>query len=456
MAVFAIALHILATILVFVLGKRFIQNNLLAFLGALFFAVNAVSHESITWAFVAISTVGGSILVLFSIFAFFRYLSDARQKWLLLTGLFIYISLWFKEIGLYLFLFFPLAALFFKRYTFRTFLTTFWIMIVPFLMIVGYRIVELRFRTTESNLYITGLNENFFSTILLRTILYPLTSFSLMFVPGDHFLSFSRFVLRQVYPFLAKSANNMLVAQSVVLDLLSIVLTVLLLLIIYFFLKKEKKSYKNFVLFWLSFALMGFLPYVLLGKDFSYLESRYYYLSVAGGAMLFAWILKRLADISGKKIFFLVIMPLCILYIQLHASVVRAKIEAQITLSNMRRNFMTQLNKFAPTLNEKKNVFYISGSQNFWADGNKIPFQQGTGYTLMVLYFRTGKIPKELLKEGFLFDIGSQGYKEVGEYGFGYFWDESKLEKTLRQNKLQPIAVVRLYYDSFQRRLTDL
>lgn len=454
LAYLAITLHIIATFLVFVLIRKFLKNSIVSILGAIFFAVNAVSHGAVTWPAIAINAVTSTIFVLLGISFFFKYLNYPKLVWLFLAGFMMYISLWFRETGFYLFLLLPLSAYLFKRYSLRSFLKTYWGFLLPFILVVSYRVIELKLTTGPANLYITGSNENFFSTILLRSILYPLTSFSLMFVPGDQFLEFARAVLRQIYPFFAPLPQNILIAQTVILDLLAAILTFFIILSIILLMQKEKLENKKFVFFWLAFSFMSFLPYILLSKDFSYLEGRYYYLSVVGGAVLLAWVLKRLWEVFGSKVFYLIVLPVCIFFFVFHASVVRGAITEQIRLSNIRKDFMTQLKTLVPTLGNKKNVFYANSDQNYWVDGNKIPFQQGSGFTLMILYNESGKIPRKFLKDEFLSEIGSQGYREEGEYGFGYFWDETELENTIKEYDLPLESIIRLHYNSDTNKLT--
>ena len=448
LAFLAIALHIIATFLVFVLIRKFIKNNIVSLLGAIFFAVNGVSHGGVTWPAIAINAVTSTILVLLAVLSFFKYFKFARSRWLFLTGLLIYLSLWFRETGFYLFLLLPLSAFLLKRYSAISFLKTYWVFLLAFLSIVFYRVIDLYSTTTKANLYLTGQNENFISTIALRSVLYPLTSFSLMFVPGDQFLGFARAVLRQIYPFFASSPQNILIAQTIILDLLATILTLFIILSLILLMQKKKTANKKIVFFWLAFTFMSFLPYVLLSKDFAYLESRYYYLSVVGGAVLLAWVLKRLWEILGFRIFYLTVLPLCIFYIIFHASVVKGAIAEQVRLSNIRKDFMVQLKTLVPTLDNKKNLFYITSDLNYWADGNKIPFQQGSGFTFMILYNESGKIPKILLRDEFLSEIGSQGYREVGEYGFGYFWEREKLEEAVKHYNLPEGSIIKLEYNS--------
>ena len=176
LAIFAILLHIIATCLVYFLINKFFQNRLIALLGASFFTANAVSHGAVTWPVIAINTVTSTILILLSILFFFKYIDNLKLKWLFLTGVMTYFSLWFKETGTYLFLFLPMSALLFRKYTITSLLKRFWFYIFFSIMIISYRIILLKLVTINPNLYITGQNEHFFSTILLRVILYPLTS----------------------------------------------------------------------------------------------------------------------------------------------------------------------------------------------------------------------------------------------------------------------------------------
>ncbi len=446
-ALLAIILHTVASSLVFLLIKKLVKKPLLAFLGAAFFALNSVSHGAITWSVIAINTVSSTIIILISILAFFRYVESNRTKWLVLTGILLYTSLWFKETGLYLFVFFPLAAFLFKPRRITTFVKQFWWFLVPFVSIVGYRVLELRRISTTANLYLTGANDNFFLTIFMRLIIYPLTSFSLMFVPGGYFLELAREVLRDNYTFFASSANNILIAQSVILDLLAVILTGFILTLICLFLRNETPQNFKKVMFWLAFILISFSPYVVLSKDFSYLESRYYYLPVVGAAVLFSWVLERAKATLGNKVFFPVVLPLVLIFIFFHAITIKKAIDEQVLFSNLRLNFISNIKNLVPTLSNNKNVFYITSDKNYWVDTNMLPFQQGSGYTLMVLYFDSGKIPQSFLTDGYLFEIGSQGYREAGGLGFGFFYDKKELEKAMETYKLSEVDIIYLNYN---------
>ena len=85
--------------------------------------------------------------------------------------------------------------------------------------------------------------------------------------------------------------------------------------------------------------------------------------------------------------------------------------------SQTRIKFLNQMSLLLPKLESNKNIFYITGDTDYYIVGNKVPFQQGMGYTLMVWYYHTGKIPKDLINENFLWELNSQGYKEIDNKG---------------------------------------
>ena len=86
--------------------------------------------------------------------------------------------------------------------------------------------------------------------------------------------------------------------------------------------------------------------------------------------------------------------------------------------------------------------------------------QQGMGNTLLVWYMGNGSAPKQFLKlisEYYLWElVGGQGYKEVDNYGFGYFWDIDKLEKVVKENKLTKTDIVAFFYNSKEQKIINI
>jgi hypothetical protein len=108
-----------------------------------------------------------------------------------------------------------------------------------------------------------------------------------------------------------------------------------------------------------------------------------------------------------------------------------------------------------PTLTNNQNIFYVEGDQAYVFDGNYTPFQHGFGYSLMVLYHNSGKIPLGLLTSGYFFNF-EQGYKEKDGKGFGFYTNFDKLKEDTTRFHFSPNAIHVLYYDSKNHRVTEV
>lgn len=459
--VFGIFLHTINSILVLLLTRKLIKNSAAALLGASFFAVNAVSQGAVSWS-AAIGTLPATTAILIALFVFFSFLEKEKgfmTKLLLLAILVsLYVSLLFKQIGIYLFVFLPVMAVIYRKIFEGKSVTN---KIIPkiyaisgfiFLSISLYWVFWYKSILGKNALFLTGSNEHFFEILLLRFILYPLTSFSLLYIPAEQFLEFSRYITNLYYPFFHEE-QYLLIAQTVVLDLLAVLLTIIIFSILYIFGKKALPQDRFVLIFFVGFILLSYSPYILISKSYAYLESRYYYLGAVGGSVIFAWLVAQI--VGSKKFINALIFSLAIVYILMNGFIVKSDVEKQVKLSEERRAFLSQLDNIKPNLNEEQNIFYITGNQDFYVIGNKVPFQQGMGHTLLVWYFKRGNIPEELMKSKELFEIGSQGYFEYHGKGFGYFSDKEDLKQALIDKKIANYSIIYLYYDANSKKLLN-
>ncbi|MCX6706395.1 MAG: hypothetical protein NTV24_04855, partial [Candidatus Woesebacteria bacterium] len=219
---FMLVVHMVNSVLVFLLGLKIFKKIFPSLLSSLFFALNSLSMNSVTWpatAGVLISTT----LIIISIFAFIRFIEEEKKKWLILTFISLYLSLFFKEMGIYLFLYLPFISLIYKKSNIKKFLITYW----PFLLFSvvdgAYRVLELKSISGPNALFLTGTSNMYWLTLLSRIVFYPITSFSLVFVPPEPFLWIARYFALVYYPFLP-APQFILIAQTAVLDLLAVTL----------------------------------------------------------------------------------------------------------------------------------------------------------------------------------------------------------------------------------------
>lgn len=463
LSLFALLIHAINSILVFYLINILLKRTLPALMGALFFSVNAVAQSAITWGS-AISTLPATTAILLSLLFFFKSINffeegKIKLKWLYISFFILYLSLLFKQVGIFLFpLYFFIAKTYsLKKWDIKEILLSNWkrylFPLGVFLVVVLVYLITYKSKTAPDVLFLTGSSTEFFQTLIVRTLLYSLTSISQLFIPPEQFLSFSRYITNILYPFFPPE-HFILIAQTVVLDLLSAVASAIILVLIYRLSKSLDFSKKIIIWFFVIFALCSFLPYVLISRSFSYLDSRYYYLGVIGAAFILSWIVQSISKLSKPVSWLLYV--LVVLFIFTHSYIVKANIDQQVSVSQERKDFLLQLSAIKPQLENNKNIFYITGDSDFYLPGHKVPFQNGVGHTLAVWYYASGNIPKELIKSGDLFEIGKQGYFEYGEKGFGYFSDLDKLKETIKDHYLEDNSIIMLYYDAEKEGLREL
>lgn len=456
-ALFSLIFHAANAYITYRLALKLIKNNLFAVVVAMFFIVNSVASGAVSWYGTTLGTLPATTLVLFACWTFMRYLNEKKRKWNVYTFLLLYFSLFFKEIGIQLFIFFPLLSLIFEKKrlsvdTFKSIIFSYWPYFLFFLINSYYRIYDIRFIPQDSsNVFVSG--PYYWQSVLLRGIIYPLTSFSQIFIHPDPFLNLARFVTRIYYPYVS-AQEFPLIVQTIVADFISAFFSFVLFFLAVFTLKRLKDIERKFVIFWLVFSLVSYLPYIIISKNFSYLESRYYYLAACSMGIVFSFAVFQ-PYIRYKnilvKVFILFVIGIFLLW---HFNLLQKDLAKQVVISKERVSFLSQLSKLAPNLKSNKTIFLINSDADYYMVGNKIPFQQGSGYTLMVWYFKDRVIPKELLKAGFLYDLTSQGYKEINGYGFGYYWDKQLLNKDILSDMFKREDVISFYYNSSTKTLT--
>lgn len=454
-AIYSITFHFLNTILVYFIINRLVKNRFTSFLGALYFAVASVSHQAVTWFGAAFGAQPSSFFIFSSILLFLIFLENKKSLFLYFSFLSLTVSLYFKETGVFLFPIFIITPLILNKK-----IKVSKGMIPPLLFIlifILYRLIEMLFIRTpsEAKVYATAASQNFISVILARLLLYPLTSFSLSFIPVPAGLSMASNLWKLYYPFIQQRPD--LVFSTVILDLIAVIFTGFLLLILY--LISKTKEYRNLIIFPLALFILSVTPYVVIAKSFSYLEPRYYYIPVLASSLIITIILNFLINFlkgSKKTIFLCAIILIYLIYIRYNISVVHSDINYQVDLANERKSFMAQLYGYLPTLKENTNIFYFTGNKSWLVEGNKTPFQNGFGYTLMVLYYKTGKIPKYLPASEYLWMLGDQGFKKIDNLTYGYFDDLTTLKKEVKNNSFDPRAIHSFYYDRQTKKLSDI
>ncbi|MEK7188673.1 MAG: hypothetical protein AAB685_02370 [Patescibacteria group bacterium] len=456
-AIFAIAFHLVNTALVYIISLRFLQNKITSLLVASFFAFSGVAHSAVTWVVSSTGTLPATTLILLSLLTFLKYLKTNKWTYLFLAFVLVYFSLFFKEIGIFLFIFYPFIFWFLKQTPILIVVKNFWLFLVFGAISGTYRVLSLGAVATQKDLFLTEPTRDYASTLVLRSILYPLISFSQNFVPHKYVFEAAKRIVWNYYEFFPNQIYDLL-AQSAVLDTMSLLASGLILFLLFVLFRESNKDVKNNVLFWLGFCLLSILPYVVVGKTGSYLESRYYYLSVISTAILLGYILEKVFQTYGLGIRF-ISLTFVLFLLSLNIRFLRDEITRQQFLAEERIKILQQM----IVLNERIDVnemIYISGDRNFYiTQGNPLPMQQGTGYTILTWYYAKGLAPdqaRSLIGNYYLWEMGGQGFRKVEDFVYGYYWDLEKLREDVNSSGLNINNISGFYYDSNSQELTNI
>ena len=457
-AIFAILFHIINATLTFYLVDKITKKRLVAFTASVFLITNSVSHQAVTWAS-AIGTLPAATLILLAIITYLKYLEKADKKYLAVSFLSAILSFYFKGIGIFIFILLPLMAFIYKNKPINkknvkdAFIVNLPLFIFGFLMLV-FKFSELFFRTEKIAGIASGADNNFAQTVILHTILYPLTSLFQIFVPPLDLYPIMPAITKMQYKFLITSPVSGLVAESIVTDMVSIVGSVAILgllgLITY---KCRDIVISRNILFSLLFFFLSFLPYVIFDRDSSYFSGRYFYVSVIPAGILFGYIVYFFANINTyakwATLFFVT------LFLFHHSSFIRKDISYNVNLGNERKALLYGIKDIYPKP-EKDSIFYVTSNKTYLGDIITNPFANGLGYTLEVWYYDSGNIPQNFLSENFLWVLGDEGYKKIDDKGFGYFQDMDKMAKEMTKNKLSRSIVHGFFFDSNSKKVFNI
>lgn len=456
LTLYTLGFHFLNALLVFLIAQKLIKRKILSFIAAAFFIVNIVSSQAVTWFGAAFAVQPSTFLVLISILFHLQYLESENKTKLYLSWILGAISLYFKESGFFLLFLFALSPVLLKnKLDYKRYLNDSFFFLVFFGTFIIYRFTTIFNSTTSVSVTpvsFSGMSlENLFFTLISRLVLYPFTGLSLIFLPNKWAEIISFKLLNAYYPFITDKPD--LIGFTVVMDLVAIVFSFLILIVLF---KIVVKQDKRVLFFLLLFFALSLIPYIALPKGYAYHESRYYYISSAAAGLLLALFLKNLILIKNKIFVLVVFAFLTLIYFPTHIVTTHAEVERQISLTRDRKIFFSDLSLSLPTLKDNTNIFYFTGSKTWLVDKHFVPFQNGFGYTLMVIYYKSGKIPKMPVINGDFWMLGDEGIRSEGNIKFGYFANYKSLEAAVLKNHIPVKYIHAFYYDWETKRLRNI
>lgn len=449
----ALAFHFINSALVYWLIYRLTTNKISSIVGALIFALSAVANQTVIWM-AAISTLPAFCLIFLSIHSYITFLESDRRQWLWLSFGLFFISLFFKEIGIFLVVLLPwLYFVNSKKSGHSQLVQTLahnWQFLAYGILAVIARLIQLSSATANGT--IAGGGGNFILKVIFNLILYPLTALAQTLIPQEITYPVARAFTLIQYGFVKESGLTNLMSQTVVTDLLTIIISICLIWLLMTRLKTQTNG-QLIVSLGLGLVMLSFLPYAVLNRGGSYMDSRYYYVAASGLGLLMGFGLELFSHwrTLGKYLALGIVLGLLIL----NANIIRTEITTQQKIANERRSILISLKSAVPDLSQNT-VFYITGDQSYFVANNYLPFQQGIGYTLLVWYGDKTAVPTDLLAKKFLWELGSEEYRRSNDFAIGYFSQIKSLKEAYLKDNF-PLSNIRgFYWDSHRQELSEI
>ena len=440
---FAVSTHWLNSILVYIFSYQLTKRRFIAIIAAFYFAVASVSSGAVIWISAHTTVLPNALFVLISFVCYMKYLQNGNTRLRNASFATAIIGFLFKESSVFLLLSLPvLYALFSKkRRSLKEIVIDHWPLLMYFAFVVVVRMIGLLGAEGQQGVFVTQ-QPNVLARLATHALFYPVLSFSQMYIPQE----------------LMVKVTGKIIVSDIIAVLISMVLIGYSLLVAY-----KRTSLQKVIIFSLLYCFLSFLPFIVLDRPMSsYLESRYYYLGVIGAAILLGTLLDYWKALFAKMrfriaaIIFIYLLTGIVLY--KNSVYIRREVRRQIIIADERKQFLFGVKEIYPALPDKL-IMYITGdSPGFYGIGDlSVPFQQGVGYTMMVWYFDTGKIPGELLNDMYLWNINAQGYRDIEGRGFGYFYQIEKLQQAFREDPtLVPEQVIGFSYKAGTKELIDI
>jgi len=431
-----LSIHLLNGFLLFLLGKKIFRNVLTAFLSSILFLTFSSAGELVMWPLVSLNTLSLTLGLL----GWYLLIDERSLKRPLVTAflvaLLITLAVLIIEYSAGLWIFLPVVFLVnSSKLNFKKVV----IFLGPLILFgLGYLFLRL------PNSGVASANMSYLLTKILST--------SLAYV-GQLFISEPMINLLRLFtdirPFLL--AEDKLFTVNMVLGGL-IILGGLILA------KKTKVVFNPLVLS-VALILSSAIPYLFIpgsADQFLLYPERYFYFGLAGAA-LFLGSLWGISKHSQYRLFRGLMIIVVSLYLLIGVGGNWQKQESLYQEGIIRKNILQTIKNDYPQL-PPRTIFYLTSNKSFYGlpeDIRTSPFQSGLGQTLLVWYHSTENFPQDFFQNRFLWEITDQGYKQIRDRGFGYFYDFDFLAQTIKEQKLPLESVLAFEYDHQSNNLTN-
>ncbi|MFZ2769821.1 MAG: hypothetical protein WAZ50_01720, partial [Minisyncoccia bacterium] len=225
----------------------------------------------------------------------------------------------------------------------------------------------------------------------------------------------------------------------------------------------RKPNYRKEIIFIAGWYVISFAPMAVFTyqRGTSYIESRYLYYSYFPVAMMIGYIVNEIriyleVYIKRRSITYAIMYVLLAIFIYKQTQLIQRSINENIAYGNEIKVAMSAIRNTYSTIPNKP-IFYVEGDRKYFFDNNVLPFKLGSGYMLLLIFQNYPQISIDLIGENYLSKFFDQGYKEIGDKGFGYYWNKKDLFELFKANKdLSVEQVIGIYYYGDDKRVHNI
>lgn len=434
---FSIILHCVNSILVFFLARRMVRSTVGACIASGVFATAYVSRQAVLWFAASASFLPATFFALIGLVMFELALEKSKSAFLAAGAIFILMSLGFRENAIFLYGYMIVRVYVTKKDMLKK--------TISVLGVFGAGYLLLRFAPIF--LYsgnVSPVSQMRAVDVMVQAGEFIFVSLPQVLIPRTLGISIGRFVLTQqpiVSLYGVRVGNVPLFIETVFIRFFYFSIFIIITFFVYRFMKRTSGWRFTTLGSLLSYMALSVLPFSMLPRNL-FMESRHFYLTEIGFAICAGFILSLFLK---SQRFVALAFTIVIVVISFNMSGVRSVIRASVPRSKM-DNFLThQLKELYPTVPSKV---------LFYSEQDQLSRQFGAGYMMMVLYH--DRQPYEvLMKEDFLWNLGSQGYKETEGVGFGYFTEFEALKEAYCSLRFTRSGVFSFSWNESDQKLTD-
>ncbi len=456
-------LHSIAAYLVYVLSSKLSKNKTVGILTSILFVTNGRANQAFTH--LAIFNMVASFIFIIS---FLIYLANIKgqlfsKKNLVVLYLFFLGAVGFREEGFMIVpLFLSYLYIYDRKKINKKNFGAFIYLGLGLILLIGYWFLAKFLNSTSIPASVKPSYKDAFYNFLAL----PIKLISQTFITSNSILFFLVDNTKKIY---RDASINVSENYPPLIDLVDLIIFNLLAIpfSLWVIFSKNKDLLKH-LSFCILFILFDVFITSFLGRSLYLIDQRYLYFVSFPILFLTSFFFVSVFTSKSKKSYIDLLKKICVFVVLIFLITtsyqdIQRDVSAKKIVGEAKVSLLKSIVDTHPKLSDKTIFFFecreeCSRNAKFGLPNNVVlPFQLGPGWVLLATYSKGHETTwGKFMSDDFLINYGSQGYREIGNMGFGYFIDRDMLIKTLKQKKLSSDVVVALQYNEDSLTVSDI